>query len=212
VPFLQLSLATALAASQTPSSKNSIIPDARWTRSYFNSIDDFVGLFNFKPLRSMELSSDDLELRIWSISGRGGLNGKVIKRVDSTWSAISLNDSQSPIRKLDAKSKSMEHIEPSLTKGPTTTDWCTTWNILEQAGIRHILDDSEIQHTVEVFDGTSYVVEIAKHNYYRTYMVDNPDVRAYVADNRQTKQSENYSRFLSILSVIKTAFGEETPK
>lgn len=192
--ILQLFLIQAFALWQPLPSQTRIVPDDGWVHVFFPSIDELAGRFGFKPLRSMEIQPGDLEVRIWSGFGLTGYGGSIIKRVGNKWSAVSMYDPQQT-RKINGR-----YVEPSLKKRPDTIDWPAIWERLEQAGIAEIRDDSEISHCGVVLDGIAYVVEIAKANYYRTYMVGNP----------QIQRSEDGDRFLRILSILHEAFGESS--
>jgi hypothetical protein len=189
---LLLFLSATLAIPQQLPSQTRIIPNANWVRIYFGTIDVLAEQFGFKPLRSIELPPGDLELRVWSGFGLGGDSGRIIKKTGNTWSAISMYDPQR------TQSVNGKFVEPSSKKMLNTTDWSALWEKLERAGIADIRDDSEIPHSGLVMDGISYVVEIAKAGYYRTYMLNNPE----------TQRSEDGDKFLRIHYILSTAFKE----
>jgi hypothetical protein len=193
--FLLLFFATTIAMPQPLSSPTRIVPDDPWVRIFFGSIDELTGRLGFKPLLSTELQPGDVELRVWSSFGLGATRGYIIKKAGNTWSAVSMVDPRGTI-KINGRT-----VEPSFNKVLNITDWSVIWEKLERAGIADIRDDSEIPGSGGVEDGISYVVEIAKAGYYRTYMLDNPEIQ----------RSEDGDKLLRILSIISAAFIKTSP-
>ena len=169
-------------------------------KDFFPSIDRLTERMGFAPLRSKELQSGDLELRVWSGFGLGGNTGRIMCKTGDTWSAFIYSESNSVLKKWDAESNSYKIVEPKVVNIKNTTDWSDLFEKLESAGFFDIRDDSEIKHSFGVGDGIGYVVEIAKPGYYRTYMVNNP----------QILQSDDGDKFLRILSILSEAF-TQTP-
>ncbi len=189
--FLKFFLAASLAFAEPLFSQTRIIPNDGWVKIYFESIDDLTNRMGIKPLRSAEIQPGDLEVRIWSGFGLSGYGGSIIKRVSGQWSASLLSDPQGT-RGINGRP-----VEASIKEWTGDTDWAETWGKMEQTGIEKIRDYSEIPRCGSVLDGISYVVEIAKADYYRTYMLGNP----------QLQRSEDGDKFLRIKSILRTAFG-----
>lgn len=192
--IVQLLLITNIAVGQPLYSQTRILPDAGWVEIYFTSIDDLTRHLGLKPLRSAKIKTGDLEVRIWSGFGISGNRGLVIKRLRNRWSVFSLSDPQG------TESINGIPVGPSIRSEPGGTRWAGIWGKMEQAGIAEIRDDSEIPHCSVVLDGISYVVEIAKADYYRTYMVGNP----------QIQRSEDGDKFLRVMSVLQKALGDKS--
>jgi hypothetical protein len=129
------------------------VPNARWVRLFFQSIDDLTECLGFKPLRTVQLKPGGLEVKIWSGFGIQGYGGSSIKKVGNTWSAIAISDPHGTVGEWDAKSQSWRNVEASFTKVENSIDWQPPWEKLEHAGIAEIRDDSEIQHSGVVEDG-----------------------------------------------------------
>ena len=181
----------AIAVAQSSSSQTRIVPDANWVKIYFESIDKLTKRLNFKPLRSIVIPPGDLEVRIWSGFGIQGFGGSIIKRTGNKWSAVSMYDPR------HTQMINGGYVEANPKKGPKKTDWAMVWERMERAGIADIRDDSEIPNCSQILDGISYVVEIAKADFYRTYMVANP----------QLQRSEDGDKFLHVQSILAEAYG-----
>jgi hypothetical protein len=190
--FLAMQLVPAtIAIAQISSTSTRVVPDAIWVNIFFESIDKLANNLGFKPLRAIAIRPGDFELRIWTGFGISGLGGAIVRRIDHKWSAFNLSDPQG------TQMINGRYVEPSAKKAADSIDWARIWEKLERAGIENIRDDSEIPHCKSVLDGVSYVVEIAREDYYRTYMVANP----------QIQRSEDGDKFLHIMSIIREAFG-----
>jgi hypothetical protein len=187
--ILQIFLAPTFAVPQ--SSQTRIIPDAGWVKIYFESIDKLTKRLGFKPLRSIEIKPGDLEVRIWSGFGIQGSGGTIIKRIAGKWSAFTLDDPEGT-RGVNGRA-----IQPNTKKAPKSIDWAKAWEQMELAGIETIKDESEIPKCSEVLDGISWVIEIAKPGYYRTYMQGNP----------QIARSEDGDKLLHVIAILAMAFG-----
>src|SRR5436190_4099554 len=152
-----------------------IVPDDTWVNLYFEEIDQFSEQMGLKPLRTIALEPGDLELRVWKGFGIAGSNGYAVSRVRGKWSANAMVQ--------------LPYQQAHFNKVPHSTDWANMWADLQRGGIADIRDDSEIPKCTQVLDGVSYVVEIARAGFYRTYMVRNP----------QSVRSEDGDKFLHLL-------------
>jgi hypothetical protein len=161
-----------------------VVPNANWVSVYFGSVDRLTRHLHLDPLRTATLRAGDLDVRIWEGFGIGGYRGYVIRRIGQKWSGVAVTEDTSGRR--------------AFPKVSAAADWGATWEALERGGLVAIRDDSELVHCQHVNDGIGYVVEIAKENYYRTYLVDNP----------QSLRSQDGDRFLQLLPVLHRAFGE----
>jgi hypothetical protein len=168
-----------------------IIPNNTWVKIYFEEIDRLAKIMKIKNLRSVRLQPEVLEVRVWWGFGISSNGGMVFKRVGKRWAAASMVDPR------HTTSVNGRFVEPSVKQGPANTDWAQTWERLKQAGILDIKDDSEIPHCQQILDGICYVVEIAQPDFYRTYLVANPELQ----------RSEDGDKFLRLLDIIQEAFG-----
>jgi hypothetical protein len=191
---LLLFLLTSFAVAQARSPQTRIVPNDGWVKTYFKSIDDLTKRVGLKPLRLIAPQPGDLEVRIWSGFGLQGLGCRIIKRVGNIWSSAGMYDSHRTLM-IDG-----HYVEPNLEKAPDTIEWPVIWEKMEHAGIFDIRDDSEIPHCSRTLDGHSYVVEIARSDFYRTYLVGNP----------QFDRSEDGDKFLRVMSVLQKAFGNKS--
>jgi hypothetical protein len=192
---LLIFLSLFFAIPQPSYSQERIVPEDTWVRLYFGTIDELTVRLGLKPLRSTEIQSGDLEMRIWSGFGLTGQRGFILRKSGDKWTSFSLSDPQG------THIINGRPVEASIKKGPKRTDWPQKWERLIQSGILEIKDDSQIPHCSVVLDGIGYVVEIAKADYYRTYLVDNPD----------SQRSEDGDKFLHLLPILYEAFGEKSP-
>ena len=182
---LAIAVAFGVFARAADSSQTKNIPDALWVKIYFEEIDRLAQRMRLKPLRTLRLRSDELEVRVWTGFGLGPLTGHVIRRSEGRWSALA--------------SRQAYKTPTESLRVPRSTDWAATWARLERDGIREIRDDSENPSCHMVLDGIGYVVEIAERDAYRTYLVSNP----------QTARTADGDRFLALLPVLLEAFGEK---
>jgi hypothetical protein len=190
----QLLLITTFASGQPVFPQTRIVPDSGWVKIYYEAIDELTKRMGLAPLRSIQIKSDDLEIRIWSGFGGSGITGEAIKRTNDKWSSISM------VIPSGGESVDGQPVEQKLKTAPDSIDWPVVWEKLERAGINEIRDDSEIQRCSRTLDGISYVVEIARSDFYRTYHVANP----------RLDRSEDGDRFLNILSILAKATGGES--
>jgi hypothetical protein len=184
-------LVAIFAMPQIALSQTKIIPNDGWVKIYFESIDKLTKRLGFKPLSLVKIKPGDLEVRIWSGFGIQGSDGTIIQRISNKWSAFSLDDPQGT-RRTDGKI-----VPPNAKKAPENIDWAKIWEQMERAGIKTIKDNSEIPHCSAILDGIGWVVEIAEANYYRTYMLSNP----------QLDRSEDGDKLLGIVAILAKAFG-----
>ena len=123
---------------------------------------------NLFPLKSKKLNRDDLEFQVWVGFGKKPLEGFVIKRVAAQWEGTFLESinltTKPPYRK---------------QLSPPKSGWEQFWSQLLDAGLLSLPDSSQLKDEVEVFDGTSYVVEVKKDGVYRTYAYMNPDYQKW---------------------------------
>ena len=186
VATLLLLVGTLGALGQVSTQK--LVPSASWVPIYFDSVDRLTRHLHLDPLRALKIHPGDLDVRIWQGFGIGGYRGYLIRRIGQKWSGLAITEETSGKR--------------TFPKVPGATDWAKTWDALERGGLAEIRDDSELVHCEMVQDGIGYVIEIAKENYYRTYLVNNP----------QSLRTQDGDRFLRLLPILHQAFGESTER
>ena len=163
------------------------IPKATWVKIYFKSIDEAATATNLPILRNIEIPPDDIEIRIWEGFGITPLLGYVIKRQGGKWSASYVEGMVDIDR---------QKVLFKIHKIKRKTNWGLLWQKLESSGFCNIADDSQIESKVMILDGVGWVVEIAKNEFYRTYLVNNPDAR----------RSPGGDLFLKLIKPISKAF------
>ena len=141
------------------------IPRATWEPIFFESINERASVAKLPNLRTALLPNNDLEVRIWVGFGLTALEGLVLRRVDSQWSATHLEGIHSRL----PKSEYQKRLQTPKS------GWDASWQRLIDAGILTLPDASEVQCNAGVLDGMSYVIEINMNKTYRTYMYDNPN-------------------------------------
>ncbi len=111
-----------------------------------------------------------------------------MQRINNKWTGLFyekiLDDSS---KKLKIKSKS---ISP-FNEWNNLIEKLTQNNFFELSDMSELVDDK-----MSIIDGTSYVVEIKKNDFYRTYHYENPS-------HHKWKESE---QFLEILKILESEF------
>ena len=147
------------------------IPNEPWVQIYFEhegaaskSINQLTSEAKMQSLRTIELRGDDLEVRIWVGFGLQGVDGLVLRRSSSQWTAIHLHG----MADRPPFPASQQHLEPPAS------GWETLWQKVTAAGILTLPDAASLQCDPAGKDGTSYVVEINTSGTYRTYRYHEP--------------------------------------
>jgi len=148
-------------------------------------IDERARAAKLPPLKSKDLSGDDLEFRVWAGFGKKPLGGFVISRAKGEWAGTFLES-------MNATTK------PPYLRQLSSTDsgWEQLWGQVVESGLLTLPDSSQLNAGP---DGTSYVVEVKKDDVYRTYTYLNPDFQ----ESKEAKQ------MLNIASILYTRFGVE---
>jgi hypothetical protein len=155
----------APTAGQAVSGLRLEVPNATWEPIFFKALRQRTKQIHLQDLRTVDLPDRDLEMRFWYWT-TSIINGFVIKRSGSQWSAIGI--------------RQMNEDEPAVVEQkvlPTPkSGWERAWERLVSEGLLELPDGSDIKcHTV-VLDGGSLVVETNVNRVYRTYMYANPDL------------------------------------
>ena len=150
-------------------------PEARWEPIFFKAINDHTSQAKIPELRTVLLTGDDFEIRVWVGFGINGVDGIILRHSSHQWTAVHLHGmSERPPFVLNV----------SNLEAPRS-GWEVAWQRLTQAGILTLPDASVVGCNTHRFDGTNYVVEINEYSRYRTYLYDNPTY-SQCAEARQT--------------------------
>ena len=146
---------------------------------FAETIDERTKEANLSSLRSKKLNGDDLEFRMWVGFGKKPLDGFVVTRVGGRWEGTFLESinltTKPPYRKQLSSPKS---------------GWEHFWSQLLDAGLLSLPDSLQLKDAVEVFDGTSYVIEVTKDGAYRTYAYMNPDYQKWAEAKQMLRIAE----------------------
>jgi hypothetical protein len=97
------------------------------------------------PLRSKDISEDDIEFRVWAFLGKKPLQGFVISRTDGQWEGVFLES-------MNQTNKPPYRRELSPKPG-----WEKLWRRLVDARLLTLPDSSQWKNEVTVKDGAIYV-------------------------------------------------------
>src|SRR6478609_3623672 len=161
-------LLIVLVGSATAAPPKLEIPKATWEPIFFKAIDSLSKKANWKPLRSLDVGDDGMELRVWTGFGLMPLQGKRIRRVGQKWTGYLV------VGEADKKKPLMYNHEFPL--GP---EWEAEWKKIKDLGILTLPDSSTLPDEVGVMDGVSVVVEFNDGSRYRTYMYENPSLQKW---------------------------------
>lgn len=161
-------------------------PDNDWKSSFFEALEERTRRVNLPRLQAPLSREDDLELRFWYDARPDIINGVIISRSRTGWSAVGIrqvnNRWPSPVR------------QESL--GTPKSGWDTVWKQLTSAGILTLPDGQETKCVARVLDGSGFVVEVIANQKYRTYMYGNP----------QFADCDEAKRMLVIESILASEF------
>jgi hypothetical protein len=165
------------------------IPKAVWEKIFFESINQRTNEAGIKSLRETAIASEDIEIRVWIGFGLSKLKGFIMNRVKNTWSA----------KYITGEYGSKEFGNRIIQLKEPESGWEKNWQKLIDSEILTLPDAEAINCSPDVFDGTSYVVELKKGNNYRTYMYDNPDYSF-------AKKCREAGKMLKIIRIISEEF------
>jgi hypothetical protein len=109
----------------------------------------------------------------------------VVNRTGGKWQAIFL-------RSITGTAKPPHQVQLAAPK----SGWQELWKQLSGAGFLTLPDFSELEDMIEVFDGTSYVIEVKSDGKYQTYAYLNPDYQKWEEAKQMLKIAKIlYSEF-----------------
>jgi hypothetical protein len=185
------SKATEVVASPEPTVTatipETIVPDPSGTKPVFHElIDEVASSVGEQKLREIDLSANDIEVRVWAGFGMTSLHGFVLRRNDKKWSASEITSDFKMPRGLSYK---------EIPLSMPTAGWEEAWQRMLKHRLLTLPNAEAINCSAMHEDGYSYVVEIKKGDDYRTYLYDNPGARF---ENRCSEADE----ILAIASII----------
>lgn len=136
-----------------------------------------------KPLRTLRVDPDSLEVRIWIGFGlMNNLEGYIFKKKHTGWEFYHLPLFEQPelMYKLNEPKSGSEAF----------------WSKISKEGILSLPDSSELKNPAFVVDGGSYVVELLTNKEYRTYHYSNPEYQKW----------PEAKKLLSIIKIIRDEF------
>jgi hypothetical protein len=157
-------------ASQIDSTQNGqaprlLLPNDGWEQTLFIIINKRTREANLPSLRTVTLSGDDLEVRVWVGFGIYGEDALILRRMGGQWSALHRH----------GMAERPPFIQSLNTLIAPRSGWEKAWERLEDSGILTLPDASAVQCNRHSHDGTVYVVETNVNSTYRTYMYANPN-------------------------------------
>ena len=162
------------------------VPDDDWMPSFFTALGERAQIVKLPSLRTTPTMDEKLEMRFWYDARPDIINGLVISRSATGWSAVGIrqvnNRWPSPV------------IQENL--GTPKSGWDALWKQLTEAGILTLPDAQETKCVAEVLDGSGFVVEVIANQKYKTYRYSNP----------QFADCDEAKRVLSIESILADEF------
>jgi len=131
---------------------------------------------NLPPLKSKNLSEDDIEFRVWASFGKKPLECFVISHIDGLWGGVFLE----AINRINKPPYRSELRSPK-------PGWEQLWSKLVDAGLLTLPDSSQWENGVRIKDGTSYVVEVKQGSVYRTYSYSDPSYQKWKEAKRMLR-------------------------
>lgn len=144
---------------------------------------------NIKPLKTQELGTNDLEIRIWVGFGEPPEPvGFILEKKDEKWKAFYLSSNT----KTNLK----------ILSTPAKNDWNTFWQKLESKDILIIKDSMELGRDNGYTDASNIFVEIKQGSTYRNYSYVQRDLAA----NMNEEQKQSWRKLIEICSIISDEF------
>jgi len=154
--------ADQLSKSQEPLTKAT--SEARWEPIFFEMINERLAESGIAELRTVQMTGNDFEVRVWVGFGGKGEDGIILRHSSNQWSGLHLHGIAEGPR-----------LRSTVTNlAAPRSGWDSAWQKLTRAGLLTLPDALAIGCSTQIFDGVSYVVEINKDQKYRTYLYDNP--------------------------------------
>lgn len=139
-------------------------PDAKWEPIFFKMINERLAESGIAELRTVQMTGNDFEVRVWVGFGGKGEDGIILRHSSNQWSGLHLH----------GIAESPRVVTTVSNLAAPRSGWEAAWQKLTQAGLLTLPDALAIGCSTRIFDGVSYVVEINKDQKYRTYLYDNP--------------------------------------
>ncbi|RYG33668.1 hypothetical protein EON81_17630 [bacterium] len=135
-------------------------------RSDRTSVLGRAALSGYGDLRKHRLPIGDEEVRVWGGFGTTLIQGVVLRKKGSRWTAI----------RLLSAPKKPTHWGLTKTYQMPRSGWPRFWKLAEHQEIFTLPDESELPQKgkKQVLDGFSFLVEIQRKGRYRAYFYSNP--------------------------------------
>ena len=138
--------------------------EARWEPIFFKMINERLAESGIAELRTVQMTGNDFEVRVWVGFGGKGEDGLILRHLSNQWSGLHLHGISEGPRLVSTVSNL---VAPQ-------SGWEAAWQKLTHVGLLTLPDAPAADCSPQIFDGVSYVVEINKDQKYRTYLYDNP--------------------------------------
>ena len=152
-------------AAQTGQAPRLLLPDDNWEPRFFRIINEHTSEANLPSLRTVALSGDDLEVRVWVGFGVFGEDALILRRTGGQWSALHLH----------GMAVRPPFVQSLNTLAAPRSGWEKAWERLENSGILTLPDAAAVLCNSLGLDGTYNVVETNVNRTYRTYRYANPN-------------------------------------
>ena len=153
-----------LQKSQDPEPLRKAKSEARWKPIFFKMINERLAESGIDELRTVQMTGNDFEVRVWVGFGGKGEDGIILCHSSNQWSGLHLH----------GISEGPRLVSTVSNVAAPRSGWEAAWQKLTQAGLLTLPDAPAVGCSTQIFDGVSYVVEINKDQKYRTYLYDNP--------------------------------------
>ncbi|HEX6042838.1 MAG TPA: hypothetical protein VFZ22_00010 [Pyrinomonadaceae bacterium] len=160
--------------------------DSGWEQTFFKALEERTKKVNLASLSDIVLGAGDLEARFWYDARPDIINGFVIRRSGTRWSALG-------IRQVNDRWPSKVTI---VDLGQPESGWESLWKRLIESQLLTLPDGDQTKCHSEILDGAGFVVETSVAGEYRTYRYANP----------QSAVCDEAKRVLSIESIIAAEF------
>lgn len=153
-----------LRKSQEAEPLGKVTSEARWEPIFFKMINERLAESGIAELRTVQMTGNDFEVRVWVGFGGKGEDGIILRHSSNQWSGLHLH----------GISEGPRLVSTVSNLAAPRSGWEAAWQKLTQAGLLTLPDAPAVGCSTQIFDGVSYVVEISKGQKYRTYLYDNP--------------------------------------
>jgi hypothetical protein len=163
-----------------------------WEKLVFEEVKQRLDKTKIIPLKSKELDSDSIEIRVWVGFDRSPLRGLILKRTGQESEGVYIP----PIREVSSSANA-----PYLLHHPKS-GWDDLWEKLEELEIKTLPDWTEIGMEPDYTDTRIAVIEIKTSDSYKTYM-------SFGFNTPKELERKQVRHVYEILDVMSNEFGVE---